>query len=182
MAQPLHREEQHLPWIWRCLIGVAAVGCIAGAVTVLTSGVSAATVACVPMLISVLFLVGAYVMFVRVVVTVQPEAVVVTTGYLGWPRWVFNGENIESYRPVTFSPLRDFGGWGIKHGRGNRMCINAAGNRGVEIKLRGHKRTYIVGSNDPDNLVTAIKSATGVPPLEGQEAPPSSGAEPNSME
>jgi len=164
MASYLHREQQHLHPAWQILILAMAAWCIVAAVIATTAQSSPPAASWVPLPFTALLLAVVYFMFARVVVTVEPAMVRVTTGYLGWPRWEFKSDQIEWFRPVTFSPLRDFGGWGVRYGRNNRMCINAAGNKGLEIKLHNRKRTYIVGSNDPDTLAAAVGTITGMPP------------------
>lgn len=58
-----------------------------------------------------------------------------------------------------FSPLRDFGGWGIRTGR-NGTCLNQRGSRGVAFEFRG--RRYIIGSDYPEALLSAMHTV-GVP-------------------
>ena len=70
----------------------------------------------------------------------------------------------RKYRDV--SPLRDFGGWGIRYG-GDRICINASGSKGVEFTIRDAKRKYIIGSDDPEALVRAVQLALGIAPGKG---------------
>lgn len=164
MAWYLHREQQHLHPAWQVLILATAAGCIAAAVVTTATQSSPPAASWVPLPFTALLLMVVYLMFARVVVTVEPAKVWVTTGYFGWPRWEFTSDQIEWFRPVTFSPLRDFGGWGIRYGRNNRMCINAAGNKGLEIKLHNRQRTYVVGSNDPDALAAAVRTVTGKSP------------------
>lgn len=55
---------------------------------------------------------------------------------------------------VTYSPLADYGGWGIKWGR-NGAAVNARGSRGVLLTLRSGKR-LLVGSQRPDALAAAL--------------------------
>lgn len=97
-------------------------------------------------------------------VRVSPERVAVAYGSVGWPRWTFKREDIEAFEPVSFSPIRDFGGWGIKWGKGNVMCINASGSRGVQFTIKGKQRKYLIGSDDPEALVAAIRSAMALNP------------------
>ncbi len=161
----LHHERQPMHWLMYAISVTVAVLFIAKAAWMSTTHQAEAWW---PFAVAS----GFFVLVVAVLasgmhVSVRQDGIKVTYGVLGWPRWMFKREDIEWYRPVTFSPLRDFGGWGIKMGRGNRMCINARGNKGVEIKLHGRKRTYVIGSDDPDVLVIAIKTATGIPPREG---------------
>ena len=66
--------------------------------------------------------------------------------------------DIASFEAVTYSPLADYGGWGIKWGRGG-LALNARGNRGVQLTLRNGRRV-LVGSQRPEELAEALR-ATG---------------------
>jgi hypothetical protein len=72
--------------------------------------------------------------------------------------------DVSSARPVTYRPLRDYGGWGIR-GFGGRMAYNARGDRGVLIELRGGA-TLLIGSQRPEELAQAIAAAMAETRLE----------------
>lgn len=55
---------------------------------------------------------------------------------------------------VTYSPLTDYGGWGIR-GWGRNVALNARGNRGVRIVLQDGSRV-LVGSQRPEELAQAL--------------------------
>jgi len=57
---------------------------------------------------------------------------------------------------VTYRPVRDYGGWGIKGGRGSR-AYNVSGNRGVRIDYADGTH-LLIGSQRPDELAHAIRS------------------------
>jgi hypothetical protein len=60
----------------------------------------------------------------------------------------------------AFSPLRDFGGWGIRCGRGGYGYF-WRGNRGVQLRTTQGKQ-YLVGSDDPERLAAVIAAAREV--------------------
>ncbi len=62
--------------------------------------------------------------------------------------------DIVSFEVVTYSPIADYGGWGIKWGRGG-LALNARGNRGVRLTLRDGRRV-LVGSQRPGELAAAL--------------------------
>jgi len=57
----------------------------------------------------------------------------------------------------TYSPLKEYGGWGIRFARGGRKAYNVRGNRGVLLKFANGK-SLLVGSQEPDELERAIRS------------------------
>lgn len=62
--------------------------------------------------------------------------------------------DIASSEAVTYSPLAEYGGWGIKWGRSG-LALNARGDRGVRLTLRDGRR-ILVGSQRPEELAAAL--------------------------
>jgi hypothetical protein len=59
----------------------------------------------------------------------------------------------------AYSPLAEYGGWGIRTGKQGR-AFNMRGNEGVQLVLRSGQRV-LIGSQRPEELVRAIQKATG---------------------
>lgn len=64
-------------------------------------------------------------------------------------------DEIESFEAVTYNPLKDYGGWGIRY-RKDGMAYNVCGNRGVILKLKDGK-TIMIGSRKPEEMVAAMR-------------------------
>ncbi len=64
-------------------------------------------------------------------------------------------EKVKSFAAVQYSPLRDYGGWGIKYGRKGK-AYNVSGNRGVRLEFEQGK-PLLVGSQQPELLARAIQ-------------------------
>jgi hypothetical protein len=67
--------------------------------------------------------------------------------------------DIVSMRAVTYRPIRDFGGWGVR-GWGKRQVWSARGNQAVELELQGGRRLWI-GSDHPQRLEGRIRVGWG---------------------
>lgn len=65
-------------------------------------------------------------------------------------------EDIAHFEVRTYSPIREFGGWGIRYGRRGK-AYNVSGNRGVQLELLNGKR-LLIGSQRPEELVQAIEA------------------------
>jgi hypothetical protein len=66
-------------------------------------------------------------------------------------------EDVVGFSAGQYSPLRDYGGWGIRFGREGK-AYNASGNLGVRLEFaRGNK--LLIGSQHPLEFVEAIKRA-----------------------
>ena len=64
---------------------------------------------------------------------------------------------IERCAPRTYSPIGEYGGWGIR-GFGNHRAYNVSGNRGVQLLLVSGRR-LLIGSQRPELLAHALESA-----------------------
>ncbi|MFH1144331.1 MAG: DUF6141 family protein [Candidatus Eisenbacteria bacterium] len=65
-------------------------------------------------------------------------------------------EGLRRWEVRTYSPIREYGGWGIRQGRRGR-AYNASGNRGVELEFNSGER-ILIGSQHPDQLAAALDS------------------------
>ena len=70
---------------------------------------------------------------------------------------------IATYEARQYRPLLDYGGWGIRFGRGGK-AYTVSGQQGVQLVFKNGQR-LLIGSQQPDQLVEAIgygiKSAYG---------------------
>ena len=143
----MHTERQSFAlWVHVVILACVAPGIAAG-VAAPDPGAKWA------ILIPVSLVLLIYGMFTPMTVRVDSERLRVDFGVFGWPKWDFPIGEIQSAEAIEFSPLRDFGGWGIKGGKLG-MCLNQRGDRGVKIAHAG--RSYIIGSDDPDALAQAL--------------------------
>ena len=63
--------------------------------------------------------------------------------------------DIASSEAVTYSPLAEYGGWGIKWGKSG-LALNARGDKGVRLMLTDGRRV-LVGSQRPEELAAALE-------------------------
>lgn len=64
---------------------------------------------------------------------------------------------IKAYESITYRPLREYGGWGIRYGPGGK-AYNVKGNRGVQLALQSGRK-ILLGSQNPEAFVYAIDQA-----------------------
>jgi hypothetical protein len=64
-------------------------------------------------------------------------------------------ETIVSAAAGSYNPLLDYGGWGIRMGRGGR-AYNASGNQGVRLELTSGQH-LLIGSQRAPELAAAIE-------------------------
>lgn len=63
-------------------------------------------------------------------------------------------QDIVAAQAVTYRPLRDYGGWGIRWGRGG-VAWTVSGSRAVRLDLR-NGRHVLIGSRDPHRLLAGL--------------------------
>jgi hypothetical protein len=105
-------------------------------------------------------------LFGKMSVIVQDGELRVRFGYIRLINFVFPLPDIVSAEEVTFRPIRDFGGWGIRCGRFRGQpvnCLSMRGNRGVFLVLRTTVRIcflrtdkVIIGIREPGMLLRAL--------------------------
>lgn len=98
----------------------------------------------------------------RMTVVVTPVEVVVWFGWIPSYRRRLPIGTIVSARAVTYRPLVDCGGWGIRSGRDGERVLNADGNRGVRLVLTDGS-SLLIGSQSPEALAATIESLVRPP-------------------
>jgi hypothetical protein len=90
---------------------------------------------------------------------VTSEGVEVAWGLLEIVRKRIPFQDIDDVEAVTYSPLGEFGGWGIRMGGHKKKAWNIRGKRAVLFHLTDGTRFYL-GSDHPERMVEWIR-ATG---------------------
>lgn len=106
--------------------------------------------------LALLFGVGLPLLFIaaQLVTEVRDDAVYVrfVPFHFSWVR--IAPESISSAAAGRYNPLLDYGGWGIKQGRGGK-AYNTSGNQGVQLVLSDGSR-LMIGSQHAVELAAAI--------------------------
>ena len=64
-------------------------------------------------------------------------------------------DEITSFEELTYSPIKDYGGWGIRYGFKGK-AYNVSGNRGVKIYLKNGKN-ILFGSKKSHELALVLE-------------------------
>lgn len=67
----------------------------------------------------------------------------------------FPWSDIRNCEARVYRPLVEYGGWGVRYGRGGK-AYNVSGNRGVQLEFRNGKR-LLIGSQKAEQLADAIR-------------------------
>ena len=66
-----------------------------------------------------------------------------------------NFDEIKTMQAITYSPIKDYGGWGIRYSfRGT--AYNVFGNKGIQIELKSGKR-ILFGSQRAEEFEAILK-------------------------
>jgi hypothetical protein len=65
-------------------------------------------------------------------------------------------DTIASAFPREYSPMREYGGWGVRTSAEGR-AYNASGNKGVQLVLKDGSR-ILIGSQKPEALAAALRA------------------------
>ena len=70
-------------------------------------------------------------------------------------KWIpLNFEDIFKVEAVTYSPIKEYGGWGIRYGRKGK-AYNVSGNKGLFVTLR-NGRNIMIGSGNHEELYNLV--------------------------
>ena len=65
-------------------------------------------------------------------------------------------KDIKQYESIIYSPLKRFGGWGIRMNFQGETAYILNGKQALELKLRN--QTVVIGTQKPDELKNAMDS------------------------
>ncbi len=82
-------------------------------------------------------------------------------GRVGWIKKSVRYDEIDRLEPVTYRPLREFGGWGVR-GFGVKQAWTARGKRALVLHRSDGSQIY-VGSPHPEQLADRVRSVSGRP-------------------
>ncbi|MHC5538463.1 hypothetical protein ACYOEI_09560 [Singulisphaera rosea] len=116
--------------------------------------VELSVVAGVGLVLPALLVVG----LLRMTTEVGPTDLRVWFGWIPTYRRMIPLGTIQRVEVVSYRPLVDYGGWGIRQGRDGVRVLNARGNRGVRIDLADGTR-FLIGSQHPEDLARALERA-----------------------
>ncbi len=88
------------------------------------------------------------------------DDLVVGLGSAGWISRRVRYEDILRTESVTYRPIAEFGGWGVRRGRNGKRAWTARGNHAVVLHLRDGTHLY-VGSDSPHRLEERIRAVGG---------------------
>lgn len=105
----------------------------------------------IPLIVLLLFLIF------RLDSEVRPDGVYVRFFPLATKLKRYGWEEIDKAYIRTYSPLREYGGWGVRYGAKGK-ALNVSGNQGLQLELKNNKR-LLIGTRRPEALAQALTIA-----------------------
>jgi hypothetical protein len=65
-------------------------------------------------------------------------------------------DEIENIETVTYSPLWEYGGWGVRWSA-NGWCYNVRGKKGIKIIYK-NKDVFLIGTQEPESIKQLIQN------------------------
>ncbi|MEJ8756367.1 DUF6141 family protein [Pontibacter sp. H259] len=159
----LFRERQRFRqvWLWVVILGVAAIFWAGFVYQVVLDGQFGNKPTSDIQLAIMLGLIGVGLPLFFYKMSLTTEVVSGELKVRFWPFHVkpvlINLHELREYKQVTYNPIMDYGGWGIRwtfHG----TAYNVYGNEGVKLYFYNRK-PLLIGSQKPEELVNAITIA-----------------------
>jgi hypothetical protein len=164
-AAVVYREEQSFDWrvyaltaLAEALTGLAMVYVYQGGNTPGLNGPRKELAMALLLLVEFCLIPLVIVGLLRMTTEVTPTDLRVWFGWVPTYRRFVDLGAVRRIEVVTYRPLADYGGWGIRMGRDGERVFNARGNRGVRLELADGTR-LLIGSQRPEALALAIEGS-----------------------
>jgi len=151
----LFEEKQRFTqvWVWLILLGINGLFAFAffyqiiggkpfGDKPMSDSGLMVSIF--ISLVLSILFY------LIRLETVINEEAIYVRFFPLQRKYKKINWDNIEAAHVRTYSPIREYGGWGLRMG-----AYNISGNKGLQLELKDGSK-LLIGTNKTEELETLL--------------------------
>jgi len=95
-----------------------------------------------------------FIMSIRLIIDVRNDGIYVKFFPIHLSFKYYSFETIGSYSVITYRPILDYGGWGIRYSSKGK-AYNIRGNRGLLFEFKNGKH-LMLGSQEPDIFKMAI--------------------------
>jgi hypothetical protein len=153
--QPVFREDQRFtqPWLWALVIVAAVAVWVVVVAQLVGSGGEESGWALA--ILAVVVGVGLPVLFATIRLTVEVFTDRVEIRFRPFVRRTIEFDSVIGAEAVTYRPVREYGGWGVKGWSRRKVAYNVRGDRGVLLTLVDG-RTVLLGSQRAPDLEAAI--------------------------
>ncbi|MCT2534718.1 DUF6141 family protein [Aquibacillus koreensis] len=94
--------------------------------------------------------------FTKLIIEVREEGLYIRYMPFHFRYKQFLFKEIKHYQSINYSPLKRFGGWGIRLNVNGEKAYNMDGNKAIELGMKG--QTLVIGTRKPEEFKNAIDS------------------------
>ena len=159
-TEPFYREVQPVRqiWIWLfviCLAGLFWNFLVMQVIMGIQFG-SRPAPNIILVIFWLLFGIGFPILFIsaKLITEVRKDGIYIKLFPLQWNFNIIAFRDLTRYYTITYKPISEYGGWGIRVGR-KGMAYNMSGNKGVHMEFFNNRR-LLIGSRRPEELFQAI--------------------------
>ena len=163
-TRSLYEERAGWPWWVHLLVSITLVAVVIPLVELLRGNIGIGPGAMPVWGAVVMALVGIglpgsiYALMGQLRTRVTGEGIDIRWGFLEVIKKKIPFESIEKAEAVTYSPIGEFGGWGIRLGGGKKRAWTVRGKRALLLHLKDGTRFYL-GSEKPERMLQWVLSA-----------------------
>jgi hypothetical protein len=106
----------------------------------------------------IILTIGTFIWFIFLKLKTIINSKGVYSQFLGIPfcKKTINWEDIKSISVLQYSPLTDYGGWGVRYSlTGNGWCYNVSGNYGIKI-IQTNGKPFLIGTQQKEEAEKII--------------------------
>ncbi|MEI6574696.1 MAG: hypothetical protein WCO63_00795 [Bacteroidota bacterium] len=138
-------------WVWMLLVGVTVLSVAVSFVLTwkemkLTDAVVLISIPCLVVLLFYWF---------NLKTRIDKDGIYYQFFPFHWKERAILWSDVETAEVIKYSPLADFGGWGIKYGRKGK-AYNVSGNMGFYLTLKNNKK-ILFGTQKPEELREVVR-------------------------
>lgn len=160
MKKPYFKEEQKFrqPWVW-VIILVSAGAWIYSVITsfIKDNSEGLSDDALIVLAMGIIPLVLIYMFFsIKLLTSVDQDGIHYRFTILQRNFKTINPEDIAHYKIRKYNAITEYGGYGIRLGRGKRgSAYNVGGNKGMQFEFKSGKK-FLLGTHMPDGFKRAV--------------------------
>lgn len=107
-------------------------------------------------LISFMILMFIWFLYLKLETTINEKGIIVNYHGIPFCKRNITWEEITSVSVIKYSPLSDYGGWGVKYSlSGNGWCYNVAGEYGIKL-FTTNKKPFLIGTQKKEEAEKII--------------------------
>ncbi len=96
------------------------------------------------------FLLFAWFLYMKLETRIDAQGIYVRFHGIPFCKRTIAWQDIKTVSVITYSPLSDYGGWGVRYGMaGNGWCYNVSGSHGIKLFSQNGK-PFLIGTQQAD--------------------------------